>query len=177
MQLAEPEALGILNHHDARVRHVHPDFANLRGHEDIEIPGGKLAEHLRFFVRGLCAPRQSDAKPRQFAVFQRVERRLCAANVLHHLAVLNQRTDHIRLMPFQHLLPQEAVHPGALLFRHDSRLDRRAPRRQLIDDGHIKVAIENQRKRAWNRRCFFERLSLCLTPKRCCSSVTTSPSF
>ena len=153
MQLAEPEALGIFNHHDARVRHVHADFDDRRGHEDIEIPGGKLAEHLRFFVRGLCAPRQSDTKSRQFAVFQRVERRLCAANVLHHLAVLNQRTDHIRLMPFQHLLPQEAVHPGALLFRHDSRLDRRAPRRQFIDNGHVKVAIENQRKRARNRRC------------------------
>ena len=49
MQLAEPEALGIFNHHDARVRHVHADFDDRRGHEDIEIPGGKLAEHLRFF--------------------------------------------------------------------------------------------------------------------------------
>jgi len=42
--------------------------------------------------------------------------------------------------------------PGRLRFGGEVRLDGRAPRRQLIKDGDVEIAVEGERKRARNGR-------------------------
>ena len=71
---------------------------------------------------------------------------------VHRLGFLHQRADHVHLPPLLHLAAQKAVHALPLVLRHDAGLDPLAPRRQLVDDGDVQIAVEDQRQRARNRR-------------------------
>ena len=56
VQLRQPEALGVLDHHDRRVGHVDADLDHRRGDEDRDVAGAK-ALHRRVLLGRLHAAR------------------------------------------------------------------------------------------------------------------------
>ncbi|MNI82145.1 hypothetical protein D3C73_1388260 [compost metagenome] len=50
MKLAQSETVGVLNHHNGRVRHVYTHFYDCRTYKDIKQPSTKLRHDRIFFI-------------------------------------------------------------------------------------------------------------------------------
>ena len=102
------------------------------------------------------------------------------------VVVFHQRANQIRLPPGVQVLADERKRPGTLVAADEERIDLLASGGELIQDRQIQVAVNHQRQRAgmgvalitsrWGWSPFCARAARWATPKRCCSSVTTSPS-
>ena len=62
VQLAQAEALGIFHYHQRRVRHVHADFDDRRGHENIQFTRGKIGHDPVLVLRLHLAVHTADAQ-------------------------------------------------------------------------------------------------------------------
>ena len=108
MQLREAEALGVLDHHQRRVRHVDADLDHGRRHQHVDLAARRTrAIAAAFSSRLHAAVQQPDARApgsvaRQLGV-QR-DRRL----QLELLRLLDQRAHPVRLPPFRALLARPA---------------------------------------------------------------------
>ena len=109
---------------------------------------------------------------------------------LELLGLLDQRAHHVGLAPGRHLrahgVPRRGVgRAGRSAQRVD---DRRAARRQLVEHADVEVAVDGHRRGARDRRgrhhqhvghrlrrALSRSAARCSTPKRCCSSTTTTP--
>ena len=56
-------------------------------------------------------------------------------------------------MSFRHLLPDEGVDPGAVALSHQEGIHRLPSRGQLVQNGHVQIAVEDQRQRPGDGRC------------------------
>ena len=65
MQLRQPKAFGVLDHHHGRFRHVHPDLDHGGRDQDIQVGSGERLHH-RVLFRAFHSPmHQSDAFPQR----------------------------------------------------------------------------------------------------------------
>ena len=147
MQLSQTEALGVLDHHDAGVGHIHAHLDDRRGHQHVDLSGMEGVE--RFLLVGAlhAAVHQRHAQIAQVFRAQLLIDDLGGLCV-HGLALLDQRADDVDLPSRLHLRAQKAVHIAALFLGHDARLHRRASGRQLVNDRYVQIAVEYQRQRA-----------------------------
>src|SRR5579885_43967 len=151
VQLRETEALGVLDDHHRGVRHVNADLDDGRRDEYLYLARDEAAHDL-FFLRSLHpAVQQSDREVRKDAVAQVFVHPRRVLQV-HLLRLLDQRIDDIDLTTAAYLALDAFVNSGAAVFADDDRLDRRAPRRQLVNHRHVEVAIDGHRERTGNRR-------------------------
>ena len=147
MQLSQPEALGVLDDHDAGVGHVHAHLDDRRGHQHVDFSGVEGVERF-LLVGGLhAAVYQRHAQIGQVFRAQLLIDDLGGLGV-HRFALLNQRADDVDLPPRLYLRAQKAVHIIALFLGHDARLHRRAAGGQLVHDRYVQIAVEDQRQRA-----------------------------
>ena len=145
MQLGQAEAVRVLHHHQVGVRHVHADLDHGRGDQNIVFPRGKGAHDL-LLVRVFHAPVQHGDAPVRQRLLQ-VLRVLFGAFELE-FALLDQRADHIHLPARLDLLVDEGGDAPPHILPHGIGLDRLAAGRQLVQHGHVKVAVQDERERA-----------------------------
>ena len=151
MQLAQAEALGVFHHHQRGVGHVHTHLHHGGGHQNIRLAAGK-GRHDGLLLLGLhLAVKYRDPQVREGLLLQG----LCIgrhglALVGQLVAVAHQRADDEHLMPLLHLLADEAVQPRPIPLVHGEGAHPLPSRRQLVNDGHIQIAVDDQRQRPGN---------------------------
>ena len=151
MKLREAEALGILNDHDARVRHVYPHLDDCRRHENVELARVEV-RHDGFL---LLAPELAVHKAAShFTKHARTEFcvDLLRRRQIERFALLDERTDDVGLPALFNLLAHEVIDAVAPVRRAHEGLDRHAPWRQMLDARDVEIAVDRQGHRAWNRR-------------------------
>ena len=154
VQLRKPKTLGVLNHHDGGVGHVHPNLDNGGGHQKLNLPREE-AGHYRLLLGGAEPAVQQahriaakSAFPQPFGIFDRRNQPPGPRGFLPGL--LDQRTNQIGLPSLVEAVAHEAKRPLPLLRVDAVGGDRRAPGRKLPDQRDVEIAVEDQRKGSWN---------------------------
>ena len=150
VQLRQPEALGVLDHHQGGVRHVHAHFDDRGGHQQLHAAGGERLHGLRFLRRRQAAVQQADAQALQFPA-QRAEGIEGGLQVAV-LRLLDHRADPVGLLALGAGGADAVQHLGAPAGRDQARGDGAAARRQFVDRRHVQVGVVGHRQRARNRR-------------------------
>ena len=194
VQLREAEAIGVLDDHHRRVRHVDADLDHGRRDEHVDLAAPERVHHRFLLARRQLAVQQPEPQPRELLLLRAA------------------RTPRSRPSPRSWRCPPRAGTPrrpacpprprrAASRTRASRstgfgpttrRGDRRAPGRHLAQLRLVEVAVDEHRRGARDRRgrhhehvglrSFARRLlapgssARCSTPKRCCSSITTTPS-
>ena len=152
VELGDAEAIGVEDHHHRGVRDVDADLDHRRGDEHVELAGAEATHHV-VLLAGLHPPvEEAEAQPAQLVLGEAGER-LLGRRHLELLGVLDQRADDVGLATGGDL-GAHGVPRQRLIERADGtdRLDRRAPRRQLVEDADVEVAVHGHRRRARDRR-------------------------
>ena len=136
-----PEALGVLDQHHGRVRHVDPDLDHGRRDQHVRLAGGERRHRLLLLARPHPAVQQHQLIVAQLALAQPLQLRRRGAQVRlprrrggrsgwsASLGLLDQRTHDVRLPARAQLLAQLLVRARALGLAGDhARVDRLAPR-------------------------------------------------
>ena len=148
VQLAQTEALGVLHHHQRGVGHVHAHLHHRGGHQNVRLAGGK-GRHDGFLLPDLhLAVQHRDPQIGEGLLLQ-------GSGIGRHglplvgevVAVAHQRTHDEYLMALGHLLTDEAVQPRPIPLVHGKGIHPLPSRRKLVDDGHIQIAVDDQRQR------------------------------
>ncbi len=150
MQLGQAQALGVLDDHQRRIRHVHAHLDHRGGDQQV---GVTLLEgaHRGLFLGRLHAPvHQPDTQARQLRR-QRFEGGLRGGGD-HLVALVDQRAHPIGLASFRAGHADALDQLGAPLGTDHDGLHRRAPGRQFVDRRHVQVCIGGHRQRARDRR-------------------------
>ena len=131
MQLAQAEPVGILNHHQGRVGHVHPHLDDRSCYHHIRFAPGK-GSHGGFLLRALHLPvEQSNpqiGKNRLLKGFRPGGG--CLDPQL--LIFLHRRADHKTLVAFPDLLADKGVDAGAVALPHKECVHRFSAGGQLV---------------------------------------------
>ena len=152
VQLRDPVALGVLDEHHRRVRHVDADLDDRRGHEHVGAAGGERLHRLGLLARLHLAVQQHDLEVGELGRAQALELGGRRAG-RQRLGLLDERADDERLAAGAQLLADALVRALALaLAADDVRLDRLAPARQLAQRGDVERAERGQPQRARDRR-------------------------
>ena len=129
VQLRQSEPLGVLDQHDARVRHVDPHLDHAGRDEDVDRVVAERPHRDVALVRVQPAVHQADAElgkgPRQ--PFRHRGRRL----EVGALRLLDHGIDHVGLPPGRALAPDETVDLVPRALRAERRLDAPPPRGPL----------------------------------------------
>ena len=200
MELRDAEAVGVLDHHHRRVGDVDADLdhrratrarrARRRGRRPSPLPS-PCAVMLAVQEPDPTDPANSSSDSRSCSSVRGPR--------LDLVGLLDERAHHVGLPTCANLV----VHlrhaasssielcswpPGPAGLR-PHRAHRRPARRQLVEHGHVEVAVHGHRRGAGNRRGRHHQhvrtvpwpsplprsAARCSTPKRCCSSITTTP--
>ena len=150
MQLRQAEALGVLDHHQAGVGHVHPHLDHRGGHQQVDLAGLEGRHHLVLLGRRQPAMHQTGThlRQRRLQLLARVDGVL----QVQRLGLFHQRADPVGLPSLGHPAPHVLHHLVAARIGNQLGRHRLAPRRQLVDHRHVQISIEGHRQRARNRR-------------------------
>ena len=96
VELRQPEALGVLDHHHRRVGHVDADLDHRRRDEDVELAADERAHDAVLGVLLQAAVQQRDAELRE-DVLRQVIRHLGRGLQIDLLRLLDQRIDDVGL--------------------------------------------------------------------------------
>ena len=152
VQLGDAVAIGVLDEHHRRVRHVDADLDHGRGDQHVGAAGRERAHRLLLLARAHLAVQQHDLEVAQLAAAQALVLGRRGAR-LERLGLLDERADDERLAAGAQLLADPLVGARALaLGRAHVRRDRPAAGRELAQDGHVEVAVGGERERARDRR-------------------------
>ena len=119
MQLRKPKTLGVLNHHDGGVGHVHPDLDNGGSHQKLNLPGKEAGHHRLLLGRTEPAVQQphriaaKSAFPQPSGIFDCGDQSPGPRGFFPGL--FDQRADQIGLPPFVEAVAHEAKRPLPLL--------------------------------------------------------------
>ncbi|MCY1236293.1 hypothetical protein D9M72_489410 [compost metagenome] len=150
MQLRQAEALGVLDHHQRGIGHVHAHFDHGGGHQHLHAVGAEIVHHGSLLGRRQASVHQAHAQVRQcrHQRFIGLHRGL----QLQRLAFLDQRADPVDLAAFGGGVMDASDHFVAPLVVDQARDDGGAARRQFIDHRHIEVGVVSHGERARDRR-------------------------
>ncbi len=149
MQLREPKALGVLDHHDGRFRHIDADFDD-RGRDEKPCLAGGEALHGAILVGAAhLAVDQIDrfAEP----LLQRLVALLRRSQIAD-FGLFDQRTDPINAVAFVDGAFDRIDHLGEPLQRHGAGVDLLPARGFFPQLGNVHVAEIGQHQRARDRR-------------------------
>ena len=96
MQLRQPEALGMFDHHDRGIRHIDSDLHHRRRDQDLDLPLLIRGHDLFFLIRLHSSMQQPDAKLGQLIRLQLL-RSLHGRLQIGLLRFFDERIDHISL--------------------------------------------------------------------------------
>ena len=147
MQLRQAETVGILDHHERRIRHVDADLDHHRRHQHLHVARRKRRHRRFLFLCGHLPVQQRDGNVPQRAAFEHFIIRHRVDGVAF-LAFFHQRAHNIRLLPCRDLFADIGIHPLAQRRADRKGLDGLPSRRALVQDRHIHVAEQKHRQRA-----------------------------
>ena len=158
VQLRQAKALGVLDHHQRRIGHVHAHFDHRGTHQHRRVALHK-AGHYRFFV-GRCHARVQQAHLGRLpigpdhALHRRLQVGVGLGGVgqVERLALFNQWADPIDLTPQFDLRADTLHHLVAARLVEQLGDHRRAPGWQLVQGGNIQVGVVAHGQGARNRR-------------------------
>ena len=149
VQLRQAEPLGVVDDHDAGVRHVDTDFDDRRRDQQLRDAVLERA-HLRILLgRPQAAVYEADTQLRQFLA--QLPIRLLRSLRFELIVLLDQRADPVGLTAGAAGVADAREHLGAAFVRQRDGLHRCAARRQFVDDADIEIGVDGLRQRAWNR--------------------------
>ena len=151
MQLGEPEAIGVLDDHDGRVRDVDPQLHDGRGDQDVDLAVGERPQRPLLVRRAEGTvqephPRRGELAPEAGVVSDRRHRPEAPGRLAH-------RTDHERLAPLPDRVAQARVGrpaPVGSLAHQGGRGG--APRGALGQEGGVQIAVQREGEAARDRR-------------------------
>ena len=143
VELAEAEAVRVLDDHEGGVGHVHPHLDDGGGHQHVQLPPGE-GGHDSAFLPGLLLS-VDDAHPevREDLGLQGVAVLLRGLHALG-VGLVHGGADDVHLPPLAHLLPDEAVEPLALVLPDEEGLHRGPARGELVDHRQVQVPVDHQ---------------------------------
>lgn len=114
VELAQAEPLGVFDHHDHRIWHIHPHLDDGGGHQELDLPGLE-GPHGLFFVSGLHLPVE---KPYPVSGKGPVSQFLCVfgsrLQAQVHLPGLDEGADDIRLVSLVQMGADKAEGPAGV---------------------------------------------------------------
>ena len=149
MQLGQPEAFGVFDHHQRRIRHIDADFDDGRRDQHIDRPRCELLHHRGFFGAGQLSVKQADAQLRQHAGNALV--RLGSCRCLDRGALLDQRAHPVGLSSGRDVATDPRQDLVAATHRDQFGDDRPPARRQLVDHRDVEIGEEAHCERARDR--------------------------
>ena len=155
MQLTQTKALSILNNHHTGIGHIHTHLNHRGCHQDLRLATHKSLHLFIFVLRFHLSVHHRDAVLRKGLA----ELIVAVGQVLQiqFLIFINERIYYIHLPSYINLLRNKLVNWRTALDRIVERLYWFTPRRQLINDTHLQVAIYCHRQSARNRGgCHYE---------------------
>ena len=152
VQLAQAEALRIFHHHGVGVGHVHAHLDDGGGHQNIALAGGE-GRHDGFLVLGLhLAVEHGDAQVGEDVFLQLLGVGGDGLALIGDLlSIAHQRADDEDLMALVHLLADEGIDALAVILAHGEGIHLLPSGGQLVDDGHIQIAVDDEGQRAGDR--------------------------
>ena len=149
MQLRETEALGVLDHHDGRFRHVDADLDHRGGDQQLRLAGGK-ARHGGILLGAFhAAVHQVDLVAEFLAQFREAR---FGGGEIDLFGFLDQRADPIDAIARVDRAADRVLDLLDARQRNGAGVDRLAAGRFLAQFGHVHVAEEGQHQRARDRR-------------------------
>ena len=150
MELREAEALRVLNHHHRGVGHVYPDLHHRRGNQNVDRSRRKRFHDLVLFLGLHPAVEKFDPQPgkvlfQKLCIIQHVFR-------LKHFAFFHHRADHVSLVTLFYLSVNKIPCPFPIALIHYAVFHRKPVLGQLVDNGNIKISIQDDRQRPGDRR-------------------------
>ena len=150
MELAEAEALSMLDHHHRGGGHVDPHLDDGGGDEHVDAAALEIG-HDRFFFRHFqSAVKQGQAVVGKY-LFLQIVIGLGGRFKIEFLRRFHQGVNHIGLLARRQLLADEGIDPVEAVVGAPVGLDLLAPGRQLVDYRNVKVAIDGQGQGAGDR--------------------------
>ena len=144
MELAEAEALGILHDDEGGVGDIHAHLDDRGGDEDVDLPR-RHGGHDRLLVLRLQLPVHAghaqigEAAPEGLGMF------LGALELRWQLVVfLHHRADDEDLPPLGNQPADKAVEALAVALVHGEGVHLLPPRRQLVHDGDVEIAVDDE---------------------------------
>jgi len=139
VQLREAEALGVLDHHERGVRHVHPHLDDGGADQHAQMPGREQRHHRLLFRRRHARVQQPHGHARQG--FAQLGVHGGGVGKVERLALLDQRADPVHLAPGRHLRG-DARDDLVLAAVGDQLGDhRRAAGGQFVDHRDVQVGV------------------------------------
>ena len=149
VDLREAEALGVLDHHHGRLRHVDADLDHRGGDQEPRFAGGE-ARHRGVLVGALHAAVDEIGDIAEM-LLQRGEA-LLGGGEIDHFGFRDQRTDPVDPLAALERAPDRRDHIVDAPERHRARVDRLAAGRLLAQLRDIHVAEIGEHQRARDRR-------------------------
>ena len=153
VELAEAEALRVLHHHQIGVGHIHAHLDHGGGHQNVRFPGGEgghdgvLLPGLHLAVDEGHLQVREDLRLQLLGVFRH------GLPLVGQLVILTDHgADDVHLPPGLHLLADKGVQPGVIGGGDGIGFNRLPSRWELVDDGHIQIAVQNQGQRPGDGR-------------------------
>ena len=132
VQLGQTEAVCAVDHHHRGVGHVDANFDHGGGHQQVQLAIAEPAHHLVLLPARQPPVEQPEAEIGKHLVGQALVLLGGSARV-QVFRLLHQRADDERLAAGFHLLPDEPVGGGTLVFGHQPGENVLPTRRQLIN--------------------------------------------
>ena len=150
MQLRKPHALGVLDHHQRCIGDIDADLDDRGCHQQLEFVGEK-PRHDFMLLGGLHAAMNEADTDIGKCLRERFQRFHCGFQ-LQGFGFLDQRAHPIRLSALLAGFADSRDYLVAARFGNQFRHDRRAARRQFVDDRDIEIGKVAHRERARDRR-------------------------
>ena len=151
VQLGQPEALGVLDHHHTGLGHIHAHLHHRGAHQHLQLAGGEGPDRLLFVLAGQAAMQQAHLQLGKHPLLQ-ILMHLHGRAQIELLRLLHQRQHHVGALAQAHLVADQL--PGLLPFAvlQQAGADGGTPRRQLINLADLQIAMHRQGEGARDRR-------------------------
>ena len=150
MQLCQPEALGMLDHHHRRIGHVDAYLDHCRRDQHVDLAADESVHHRGLVVGLHPAVQQPDLELGERRGELRVQRN--RGLQLELLRFLDQRTNPVDLLARGAELASAQDDLAAPALADQPRRHWRAPRRHFVDHRHVEIGVKAHRQRARDRR-------------------------
>ena len=151
MKLGEPEPVGVLDHHNRRLRHVDPDLDHRRRHQDLRRAPPERVHDLLFFLRAHSTVQHTQWDVAEHLLAEALGQTNGGFD-LKLLGFFDQRADDVCLPPRAYLFANPRVHLRAFLRTAHVGPHGTPPGGHFVEDRNVQITVESHGQGPWNRR-------------------------
>src|SRR2546426_2891996 len=151
VKLGEPEPVGILDHHDRRLRHVDPDLDHRRRHQDFRRAPPERVHDLLFLLRAHSTVQHTQRDVAEHLLAEALGQTNGGFD-LKLLGFFDQRADDVCLPPRAYLFANPRVHLRAFLRTAHVGPHGTPPGGHFVEDRNVQITVESHGQGPWNRR-------------------------